>query len=266
MIEKASNGFRLTVLGAWLVVLFLVLPMTIVVPVSFTPHRYLSLPDGELSLRHYSALVTDPAWVRSFRDSLIVGTAATLFSVLLGTLTAIGCWRISSRASEVVRMLMLAPMIVPAIVHALGFYQAWAQFGLIDTYLGLIMAHTMKGIPYVVISVSAALANVDLKLEQAARSLGASVWQTLRLVIVPAAMPGVAAGAVFAFVTSWDELVVNLFVTSRNVYTLPRKIWDGIQDNISPAVAAVATILMLLTIAAMLVRLYRSRPAARQAR
>lgn len=261
-IEQTSVGFRLTVFGAWLVVLFLVLPMTIVVPVSFTPHRYLSLPGGELSLRHYSALVNDPGWIRSLGDSLIVGVSATVLSVVLGTLTAIGCWRISSRASEFVRMLMLAPMIVPAIVHALGFYQAWVQFGLIDTHLGLIMAHTMKGIPYVVISVSAALANVELKLEQAARSLGASVWQTLRLVIVPAAMPGVYAGGIFAFVTSWDELVVNLFVTSRNVYTLPRKIWDGIQDNISPAVAAVATLLILLTLAAMLIRLYRSRRAA----
>jgi putative spermidine/putrescine transport system permease protein len=260
-IEQTSGGFRLTVFGAWLVVLLLVLPMTIVVPVSFTPHRYLSLPTGELSLRHYGALVNDPTWIRSLGDSVIVGVSATMLAVLLGTLAAIGCWRISSRASELVRMLMLAPMIVPAIVHALGFYQAWVQFGLIDTYLGLIMAHAMKGMPYVVISVSAALANVELKLEQAARSLGASMWQTLRFVIVPAAMPGVYAGGVFAFVTSWDELVVNLFITSRNVYTLPRKIWDGIQDNISPSVAAVATLLMLATLAAMLVRLYRSRSA-----
>lgn len=258
MIERTSSAFRLTVFGAWIVVLFLVAPMMIVVPVSLTPERYLSLPNGQLSLRHYDALVSDPIWLRSIRDSLVVGLSATLIAVVLGTLTAIGCWRISSRASNAVRMLMLAPMIVPSIVHALGFYQAWVQFGLIDTYAGLILAHAMKGIPYVVISVSAALVNVDLKLEQAARNLGATVWQTLRMVIVPAAMPGVYAGAVFAFVTSWDELVVNLFVTSRNVYTLPRKIWDGIQDNINPAVAAIATLLMLLTLALMLVRLARS--------
>ena len=254
MIERTSGGFRFTVFGAWLIVLFLVLPMTIVVPVSFTPERYLSLPHGTLSLRHYEALLNDPVWIRSIRDSAIVATSATALAVVLGTLTAIGCWRISSRASEFVRMLMLAPMIVPAIVHALGFYQAWVQFGLIDTYIGLILAHAMKGVPYVVISVSAALVNVELKLEQAARSLGATVSQTLRMVIVPAAMPGVYAGAVFAFVTSWDELVVNLFVTSRNVYTLPRKIWDGIQDNINPAIAAVATLLMLLTLVLVLAR------------
>jgi len=159
-------------------------------------------------------------------------------------------------------MLMLAPMIVPTIVHALGFYQGWVQFGLIDTYVGLILAHALKGMPYVVISVSAALANVDLKLEQAARNLGASMLQTLRLVIVPAAKPGVLAGAVFAFALSWDELVVNLFITSRNVYTLPRKIWDGIQDNINPAVAAVATLLIAITVLAMIGRFVLTRRAA----
>ena len=259
LIERTQAGFRPTVLGTWLTLLFLVLPVTMVVPISFTPQRYLSLPGDVWSLRHYEALVTDPLWLRSIRDSLIVGVSSTVLAVALGGAAAIGCWRISTRLSEAIRMLMLAPMIVPAIVHALGFYQAWVQFGLIDTYSGLIAAHTMKGLPYVVITVSAALANVDLRLEQAARNLGASMWQTLRLVIVPAAKPGVWAGAVFAFVTSWDELVVNLFVTSRNVYTLPRKIWDGIQDNINPAVAAVATILIAITLAATLLRFLAGR-------
>jgi putative spermidine/putrescine transport system permease protein len=261
ILERNSIGFRFTVFGAWIAVLFLILPIAVVVPVSFTPQRYLSLPDAEPSLRHYKALLSDTQWLRSIADSLIVGLSATAVAVLLGTMCAIGCWRISSRLSEVIRLVMLAPMIVPAIVHALGFYQVWVQFGLIDTYAGLIAAHTMKGMPYVVISVSAALANVDLKLEQAARSLGASLAQTLRRVIITAAMPGILAGAVFAFATSWDELVVNLFITSRNVYTLPRKIWDGIHDNINPSVAAVATLLILITLVAMLLRQWRQRRA-----
>jgi putative spermidine/putrescine transport system permease protein len=139
------------------------------------------------------------------------------------------------------------------------------QFGLIDTYTGLILAHAMKGMPYVVISVSAALANVDLRLEQAARNLGATMLETLRLVIVPAARPGIVTGAVFAFAISWDELVVNLFITSRNVYTLPRKIWDGIQDNIDPAVAALATLLILVTVLAMVARMMFSRGSDKEA-
>jgi len=258
-----SGGFRFTVFGAWTTILFLTLPLLIVVPVSFTPQRYLSLPGVHWSLRHYAELLHDPTWLGSIRDSIVVATGATALAVVLGTLVAIGCWRISSRLSEFVRMLMLAPMIVPTIVHALGFYQGWVQFGLIDTYVGLILAHALKGTPYVVISVSAALANVDLRLEQAARNLGATMLTTLRRVIVPAAKPGIVAGAVFAFAISWDELVVNLFITSRNVYTLPRKIWDGIQDNINPAVAAVATLLILLTVIAMVGRLIVSRRAAR---
>jgi putative spermidine/putrescine transport system permease protein len=250
-----SIPFRLTVFGAWLGILFLTLPLVVLFPVSLTPHRYLSLPDGDWSLRHYAELLNDGTWMRSIRDSLVVAASATIAAIALGTMTALACWRLSNRLSEMTRMLMLAPIIVPAIVHALGFYQVWAEFGLIDTYLGLIIAHAIKGTPYVVISVSAALANVDLKLEQAARSLGATVPEALWKVILPAARPGVLAGAVFAFALSWDEIVVNLFITSRNVYTLPRKIWDGIQDNIDPAVAAVASILVTLTSVVMIIRI-----------
>ena len=260
-----SRPFRVTVFAAWMAILFLTLPFAVVLPVSLTPQRYLSLPDGELSLRHYRTLVEDPTWILSIRDSLVVAAGSTLLSIVLGTMTALACWRISSRLSEAVRMVMLAPMMVPSIVHALGFYQVWAQLGLLDTYLGLTLAHAMKGTPYVVISVSAALANVDLRLEQAARNLGATASQALWKVVVPAARPGVLAGSVFAFALSWDELVVTLFLTSRNVYTLPRKIWDGIQDNINPAIAAVATLLIALTVVAMLVRILVARRQARLA-
>jgi hypothetical protein len=169
MMELApSSSFRITAFGAWLAALFLTLPFVVVFPVSLTPQRYLSLPDGHWSLRHYATLIDDPTWLSSIRDSLIVATGSTLIALLLGTMTALACWRLSSRLSEAVRMVMLAPMIVPSIVHALGFYQVWATLGLLDTYQGVIIAHAMKAIPYVVISVSAALANVDFRLEQAA--------------------------------------------------------------------------------------------------
>ena len=260
-----SKPFRITVFWAWIAILFLVLPFAVVFPVSLTPHRYLSLPDGDLSLRHFRTLLDDRTWILSIRDSVIVATGSTIVSIVLGTMTALACWRISSRLSEAVRMIMLAPMIVPSIVHALGFYQVWAQLGLLDTYLGLILAHAMKGTPYVVISVSAALANVDMRLEQAARNLGATAPQALWRVIIPAARPGVLAGSVFAFALSWDELVVTLFLTSRGVYTLPRKIWDGIQDNINPAIAAVASLLIVLTVAIMAIRILLARRRARLA-
>ena len=205
--EPSSGGLRLILFPARVAILFLMLPITIVIPVSFTPERYLSLPGGELSLRHYRALGQDPVWLRSLIDSLIVGLSSP------PSRSHSERWQQSdagaSRPDFPRRSAWcLAPMIVPAIVHALGFYRTWADLGLIDTYLGLVLAHSMKGLPYVVISVSAALANVDLRLEQA-DAVGATVPQTLWLVIVPAALPGVYVGAVFAFVTSWDELAVN---------------------------------------------------------
>jgi putative spermidine/putrescine transport system permease protein len=153
---KASTSL---VLLAWMGLLFLLLPLTVVIPVSFTPNRYLSLPGDSWSFRHYGALVTDPSWRASALDSAIVAVGAAGLATALGTCCAIGCWRISSRLSELIRVLMLAPIIVPSIVHALGFYRAWIEFGLYNTYQGLIIAHAMKGIPYVVICVSASLAN-----------------------------------------------------------------------------------------------------------
>ena len=229
--------------------IFLVMPMSVVIPVSLTPHRYLSLPDGEISFRHYLNLFTSEAWLSSILDSAVVAVSASAIAVTCGTLCAIGCWRLANRATNFVRMLMLTPIIVPPIVHALGFYQVWVEIGLIDTYLGVILAHALIGMPFVVITVSTSLANFDVRLEQAARNLGASLSQTVRKVIVPCIMPGEISGGDFAFIMSWDEIVVVLFITSRAVYTLPRKMWDGIQENYDPTIAAVATALILLTFA-----------------
>ncbi|CAN0328329.1 unnamed protein product [Chrysoparadoxa australica] len=158
-------------------------------------------------------------------------------------------------------------MIVPPIVHALGMYRVWVDYGLIDSYLGLILAHAMKGIPFVVISVSAVMSNFDPRLEQAARRLGAGPLTAMRLTILPNIWPGVLAGGVFAFAISWDEIVVALFLTRRAVYTLPRQIWDGIQDNISPAVAAVGVLLIFVTILAVLGKMaWDRRMAIREGR
>lgn len=260
MMRHLSSTGRFALFGsAWLVIAFLVLPLFIVVPVSFSPERYLSLPSDEISFRHYLELVTDPIWRKSISDSFIVATSASVLAILLGTAAAIGCWRLSSAFGEMIRILMLTPMIVPSVVHALGMYRVWVDFGLIDSYPGLILAHAMKGLPYVVISVSVSLANFDLRLEQAARSLGAKPLQAVQLTILPNIWPGVLAGGVLAFSTSWDEIVVALFITRRTVYTLPRKIWDGIQDNISPSIAAIGVILIAATLAAVLLKMLWDR-------
>jgi len=148
---------------------------------------------------------------------------------------------------------MLLPMIIPPIVHAVAFYRAWSALDLLDTYLGVILFHTMKALPFVMLSVTASLINLDPSLEQASRSLGASARQTLFFVLLPQVKPGILAGAIFAFIISWDEVIVVLFITSREVYTLPKRIWDGIFDNVDPAIASIGTLMILLTTIALII-------------
>ncbi|MEM1384502.1 MAG: ABC transporter permease [Pseudomonadota bacterium] len=258
--DRRALWGRLFALGfAWTVLGFLVLPMVIVIPVSVTDQYYLSLPKEGISFEHYAAFFEKEIWLAATFDSLVIAASATALAVLLGTLCAIGCWRLSSRAAEAVRLFMLLPIIVPVIVQALAIYRFWIDLGLIDTYLGTIIAHTLIALPYVIITVSAALTNVDPRTEQAARNLGASNAQAVRLVILPAVMPGVLSGALFAFTISFDEIVTVLFITSREVYTLPKRIWNGIQDHLDPTIAAVATMLMLLTLALLLIDLWFKR-------
>ena len=238
---------RLTNSVGWAVICFLVLPITIVFPVSLTDKRYLSLPEEGISFKHYVNLFTSTEWLGSIGQSLYIGAVATVISVAAGTLCAIGCWRLSSRTGEAVRAMMLVPIVVPTIVYALGIYRFWVDLRLLDTYTGVILVHAVTGIPYVVVTVSTALAGFDPRLEQAARNLGASQLQALRRIVLPSIMPGVVSGAIFAFIHSWDELVIVLFIASRAVFTLPRRIWDGINEHLDPTMAAVATIMILLT-------------------
>ena len=239
---------RLNRIGAWGLLMFLVLPALITIPVSLTPKRFLSLPTGELSLRHFEKLFTSPEWLLSFVQSTIIATTAALLSAVLGTLCAIGLWRLSSRYGELLRSLLLLPLIIPQIVSAMAFYRLLIPLGLLDTYAGLILAHTILATPLVLITVSASLAHFDPRLEQASRGLGASNWTTMRRVMLPLIRPGILAGAVFAFILSWDEIVVTLFISKFDVYTLPRRMWEGIRENTDPTVAATAVVLILFTL------------------
>lgn len=255
----SRHGWPIVVALAWVVLLFLMLPTFVAIPVSLTPERYLSLPHGEISFQHYANLFTDPIWMSSVLQSLVIATATAILSVALGGLAAVGLWRLSSRLAETVRLMALAPLIVPSVVSALAFYWFFSRLGLIDTFVGVILAHTILASPYVLITVAASLATLDVRQEQASRSLGASLGQTIRHVILPQAKPGLVTGAVFAFLISWDEIVVTLFVASRTVYTLPRKMWDGIQERVDPTIAAAATVLFAITILLVLFEFARTR-------
>lgn len=244
---SAQSRLPLTGIVAWLAAAFLLLPLLVVIPISFTPERYLSLPTDSVSLRHYGSLVTDGRWSKSIVDSLLVGVGAMVLATVMGTAFAVGAWRLGVPLARRLRLLLLAPIIVPPIVHAIAFYRAWAALGLLDTYLGLVLVHAMKGLPFVVLTVAGTLANLDPRLEQAARSLGANARQAMSWVVFPQIRAGIVAGAAFAFITSWDETIVALFITSRAVTTLPRRIWEGLADNIDPAIAALGTVMIVLT-------------------
>jgi putative spermidine/putrescine transport system permease protein len=246
MDQTLQPGRSVRTLG-WTVICFLVLPILVIFPVSVTDQRFLSMPQQGISLQHYANLFTSPEWLSSIGQSLVIGIASSAIAVTAGTLCAIGCWRLSSRAGEIVRSLMLVPIVVPTIVYAVGIYRFWVDLRLLDTYTGVILVHVVTGIPYVVITVSTALAGFDQRLEQAARNLGASMPQTLWRVVLPSILPGVVSGAIFAFIQSWDELVIVLFIASRAIFTLPRRIWDGINEHLDPTMAAVASVLILLS-------------------
>jgi len=241
---------------AWAVLLFLFLPIFMSVPFSFSPEHYLSLPTDSISWRHYVTLFKSQKWLYSIGQSLLIASCSAAIAVILGTLCAVGLWRIASRLSETIRWFMLMPIIVPPIVSALAFYRIWVDLRLFDSYTATIISHAILGVPYVVITVSTSLAHFDLKLELAARNLGASTWSTLRHVILPSITPGVLAGAVFAFIWSWDEIVIVLFITSIRVITVPRRMWEGIKEQADPTIAAFATLLIALTVFAIIMYIF----------
>lgn len=260
---RYSLPFHLLV---WATLLFLVAPIFVVVPVSLTPTSYLTFPTDGLSLRHYAELATNPDWYRSLGQSFIIAVAATMLATCLGTAAAIGAQMLGGRPANAARVLALLPLLVPPVVSALALYRGSVLLGLFDSWSGTILAHAILAVPYVFVTVSAALARLDPAIEMAARSLGAGWGTAQRRAVLPNLKSGIFAGALFAFVTSWDELVVTLFITSRDIFTLPRRMWDGIRENISPTVAAVAVVLLLFSLLCLAVmRLLERRPGTGKA-
>ncbi|QPC44111.1 ABC transporter permease [Kaustia mangrovi] len=262
--ELSARARRLVAAAAWLVALFLMLPGFVTIPVALNDTRFMAMPKDGLSLRHFETLFTDAGWLSSFADSATIAASATVLAVFLGTLCAIGLWRIGGRIGAICGAIAVTPMIMPPVVSALAMYRLWVELYLYDTWPGVVIAHTIIALPYVVITASTSLALVDPRLEQAARSLGASPWRSAFEIILPNIRGGVLTGAIFAFIISWDEIVVTLFVSTRAVYTLPRRMWDGIRENVDPTVAAVAVVLMVMTTLAVGIAMaYSGRKAAR---
>jgi putative spermidine/putrescine transport system permease protein len=229
------------------VLLFLALPILLIVVVSFSSAAETSGTPPAFGLRWYRAYVESPEWLAATGLSLGIATAVVLLATTLGTIAALGLKRLSPGARGVIAALILSPMIVPGIVVAIGIYYAFSRYGLVGSPVGLVLAHTCLAVPFVVISVSASLAAFDHRLEQAARSLGATPWGAFRQVTLPMIRSGVVVGALFAFITSFDELLVALFLSGSGAVTLPRRMWDDLRFSIDPTIAAVSTLTIVLT-------------------
>lgn len=259
-----------------LVFFFLIAPILIIIPLSFNAEPYFTFtermlkldPDG-YSLRWYETLLThgmkapeaardaswwadswnNSAWVNAAKNSAIIGFFATVVATVLGTVAALGLSRPEMPFRRIIMAVLISPMVVPIIITATGLFFFYSQVGLANSYAGIILAHATLGIPFVIITVTATLVGFDHSLTRAAASLGAAPATTFFRITMPLILPGVIAGALFAFVTSFDEVVVVLFVAAHDQQTIPRQMWNGIREQISPAILAVASILVMVSVA-----------------
>lgn len=233
------NGFAVVTL------IFLITPVLVIIPLSFNGSSFLTYPLDGVSLQWYKTFFTSSAWLGALQNSLIIAPIATLLATLLGTLAAMGVTRSSFRGKILFMTIIMSPMVTPIVIVAVGIYFFFAQLNLINSYLGLILAHTVLGIPFVVITVSATLRGYNINYSKAAASLGASPFTVFRTVTFPLIAPGVISGALFVFATSFDEVVVTLFLASPKQRTLPMQMFSGIRENVEPTIAAAATIMLV---------------------
>ena len=238
-----------------LILFFLIAPILVIIPLSFNAVPYftftpemLSLDPAGYSLRWYQDFFTNLNWQGAVKNSFIIAFFATIISTTLGTIAALGLSRSIMPFRSLVMGLLISPMIVPLIISAAGMYFFYTKINLAATHVGVILAHAALGTPFVVITVTATLVGFDHSLTRAAASLGADAATTFFKVTMPLILPGVISGALFAFITSFDEVVVVLFVGSFEQRTIPWQMFSGIREQISPTILAVATLLVVISI------------------
>ncbi|KAB8312293.1 ABC transporter permease [Erwinia endophytica] len=226
------------------VLLFLIVPILVIVPLSFNASSFLSYPINHFSLRWYQTFFHSQEWLNALFNSLIVAPLATLLATVLGVLAAMGLVRGEFRGKGLVMAILISPMVAPVVIIAVGMFFFFAKLSLLNSYLGLVLAHALLGVPFVVITVVAVLKSYDTNLSRAAASLGASPFLAFRKVTLPLIAPGVFSGALFAFAASFDEVVVTLFLASPRQRTLPIQMFAGIRENLDPTIAAAASLMI----------------------
>ncbi|MGJ3258577.1 MAG: ABC transporter permease [Rhodospirillales bacterium] len=238
-----------------LIFMFLILPILVIIPLSFNAEDFFTFtkemlaldPDG-YSLKHYQDFFTNNDWQTALANSVRIAPMATLLATSFGTLAAIGLSQSYMPFRSAVMAVMISPMIVPLIISAAGMYFFYSRIGLQGTYWGVVLAHAALGTPFVIITVTATLVGFDKSLVRAAANLGAGPIRTFFKIQMPLILPGVISGALFAFITSFDEVVVVLFIGSASQKTLPWQMFTGLREQISPTILAVATVLITISI------------------
>jgi putative spermidine/putrescine transport system permease protein len=245
-----AGGFLFRGFGL-LVLLFLALPIVAIIPLSFTAGVELVYPVPAYSLRWYEDFFTRSEWLLSFRNSMIVGFAVTILATVIGTLGALGLYRLPTKIQSFISALIILPMAIPVVVAGVAFFYFYARLGLAGSFAGLILAHTTMAVPFVVISVRAALAGLNPDLAKAAASLGAPPHRAFIRVVMPIILPGVLTGGLFAFAVSFDDVVIAMYLSGPEQVTLPRQMFAGVRENISPTVLAASTLMVAFSVVLM---------------
>ena len=233
-------------LAAGLVLAYLVVPSVVVIAMSFSGGLFLEFPPRVLSTRWHLAYLSSTPWLDATLRSVKVAVLVTLLATVTGTMASAALARLALRGKSLLSALVISPVIVPTIVLSIGIYSAYARWRLIGTTVGLVLAHTVLALPFVVLNVTAVLLKLDRSLERAARVLGAGPVRTFVQVMLPMLWPGIASGAIFAFLTSFDEIVIAMFISGSDP-TLPKLMFDGIRYELNPMVAAVSSQLIVVT-------------------
>jgi len=254
VVRKA--GTALCVLG----LMFLMAPILVVIPLSFSSESLFSYPIRGFSTRWYEAVLQSDAWQRAFRNSIVVALVTTALATGLGVAAAVGLNGVRARWRSVLVGVLISPLIVPGVVIALGLFLFFSPLGLTSSIGGIVIAHTILGIPFVVVTFSAALLSFDGNLMRAAASLGADPFTAHRRVMLPLMLPALVAAALFAFVTSFDEFIVVSFLAGPEQFTLPLQMWSGAHDDVNPTILAASTLFVCTTILLLIaVELLRRR-------
>ena len=251
--EKIWHYTYLVLCG--LIFFFLIAPILTIIPLSFNAENFFTFTPGMLaldpdaySLKHYQDFFTNSQWQDAMWNSVKIAPVATLLSVGLGTLAAVGLSQSHVPFRRAIMAILISPMIVPLIISAAGMYFFYSRINMQGTYWGVVLAHAALGVPFVIITVTATLVGFDRSLTRASANLGAGPVRTFFKVQMPLILPGVISGGLFAFITSFDEVVVVMFVGSAGQKTLPWQMFIGLREQISPTILAVATILVTISI------------------